>query len=142
MKKFNRQIEISFEVDAIANQLRSMFKDDSANADIVVEQIIGRSLAKDMTMLSKIVAGMNGFQKEVPLYIGKNYSVKPFNTYGYFTPESITNNSTVRGEITLVTVIEINPCADEEVKVSYEIPWKEGKTRTEERWISASYFSL
>ena len=36
MKKFNEEIQITIEVDAIASQLRSMFKEDSANADVVV----------------------------------------------------------------------------------------------------------
>tara|TARA_R110000868_G_scaffold137626_1_gene351189 strand:- start:132 stop:560 length:429 start_codon:yes stop_codon:yes gene_type:complete len=142
MKKFNEEIQITIEVDAIALQLRSMFKEDSANADVVVEQIIGRSLSKDYTLLSKIMSAMNGFQKEINVKVGETYLVVPFNTYGYWTPKSIEENNSVNGLISEVTVIRVNPYGDEEVFVEYQVPNKKGTFDRQERWIKASSFSL
>lgn len=142
MKKFNETIQVSFEVDTIAEQLRSMFKDDSANADIVVEQIIGRAMTKDKTLLGKIVGAMNGHQKQVPLEIGVEYSIRPYKVWGYWTTESIARKSSVEGDITKVTVLDINPYADQEVLVQFAYPASDGSIWTKKEWISASYFSL
>jgi hypothetical protein len=142
MKKFNNQIQITIEVDAIASQLRSMFKNDSANADVVVEQIIGRSLEKDTAMLGKIMSAMNGFQKEINVKPGETHIVKPFNVYGYWTPKSIEDNNSCYGAINEVTVLETNQYRDEEVLVEYLVPDKKGELKPNQKWISASHFSL
>ncbi|MFY8248353.1 MAG: hypothetical protein ACOVJ5_01490 [Gloeomargaritales cyanobacterium] len=142
MRKFNQQIEIKIEIDAIASQLRSMFKDDSANADVVVEQIIGRSLNKDTALLGKIMSAMNGFQKEINVKVGETYLVVPFNVYGYWTPKSIEDNNSCYGQISEVNVLKINPYSDEEVLVEYQVPNKKGIFESQEKWIKASNFSL
>lgn len=142
MKKFNEEIQITIEVDAIASQLRSMFKEDSANADVVVEQIIGRSLSKDSALLSKIMSAMNGFQKEINVKAGETHKVVPFTVYGYWTPKSIEDNNSCHGPISEVTVVRINPYSDEEVLVEYQVPNKKGTFDRQERWITASRFSL
>lgn len=142
MKKFNEQIEITIEIDAIALQLRSMFKDDSANADVVVEQIIGRGLSKDTALLGKIMSAMNGFQKEINVKAGETHKVVPFTVYGFWTPKSIEENNSVHGPISEVTVVRVNPYGDEEVLVEYQVPNKKGTTDRQERWIKASSFSL
>ncbi len=142
MKQFNEQIEISIEVDAIAGQLRSMFKDDSANADIVVEQIIGRSLTTDKVLLGKLMSAMNGYQKKVHVEPGNTYSIKPISVYGYWTPESVEQNDTCRGDVTSVFVKEINPYSDNEVFIEFSVPKKDGTMKTETRWVPASQFSL
>lgn len=143
MKKFNQTIQIEFEVDAIATQLRNMFKDDSANADLVVEQIIGRSLTSDPTMLSKIVAGMNGVQKEIFVKPGEKHTIKPLRVYGYWTKESMETNNSCYGDVTKVIVLETDPYKDKEVKVGYDVPSNaKGEIKQQTQWISASMFTL
>lgn len=143
MKKFNQEIQITISVDAIANQLRSMFKDDSANADCVVEQIIGRAMSKDQNMLGKIMSAMNGFQKEVFVKPGEKHTIKPFSVYGFWTEKSKEDNNSCYGNITNVTIVDVNPYADEEVCVQFEYPSnKNGDIKTQTKWISASHFSL
>lgn len=142
MKKFNYQIEIKVEVDAIATQLRSMFKDDSAHADVVVEQIIGRALSKDYDVLGKIMSAMNGFQKEIIAEVGVTYPVKTFRVYGYWTPKSIEENNSTYGDITEVTVIGINPYADEELEVEFLVPNKQGEMKPQTKWVSASQLTI
>lgn len=142
MKKFNEEIQITIEVDAIALQLRSMFKEDSANADVVVEQIIGRGLSKDTALLGKIMSAMNGFQKEINVKAGETHKIVPFSVYGFWTPKSIEENNSVYGPISEVTVVRVNPYGDEEVLVEYQVPNKKGTFDRQERWIKASSFSL
>jgi hypothetical protein len=142
MKKFNTQIQVTIEVDAIASQLRSMFKEDSANADTVIEQIIGRSMSNDSALLGKIMSAMNGFQKEIIVKAGETHKVRPFNVYGFWTPKSIEDNNSCYGPITEVTVLDTNQYKDEEVFVEFQVPNKKGTFDRQERWISASYFSL
>jgi hypothetical protein len=142
MKKFKTQIQVTIEVDAIASQLRSMFKEDSANADTVIEQIIGRSMSNDSAMLGKIMSAMNGFQKEINVKAGETHKVKPFNVYGYWTPKSIEDNNSCYGDVNEVTVLETNQYRDEEVLVEYLVPNKKGEFDRTTKWISASSFSL
>lgn len=142
MKKFNSQIEIKVEVDAIASQLRSMFKEDSANADVVVEQIIGRSMSFDPSMLGKIMSAMNGFQKEVNVKPGETHKIKPFRVYGFWTQKSIDENNSCYGDITEVKVLEINQYSDNEVYVEYLVPNKAQELQPQTKWVSASEFTL
>jgi hypothetical protein len=141
MKKFNQSIQIEVEVDTIANQLRSMFRNDAANADVVVEQIIGRSLTNDTQMLSKIMNAMNGFQKEMTVIVGKTYQIKPMKIWGFWTQESIDNNSAVYGEVSEAVVLEINQYRDEEILIEYMVPNKTGELSAHKQWCSAATFS-
>jgi hypothetical protein len=142
MKKFNQEIEITINVDVIASQLRSMFKDDSANADIVVEQIIGRACANDITLLGNIMSAMNGFQKEINVKIGDEITLtEPLKVYGFWTKESIERNITCPGNVYDVKVVDINPYANQEVLVEYAVPQRNGSSKTITAWYSASIFS-
>jgi hypothetical protein len=141
LKKFNQTISIEVEVDAIANQLQAMFKDDANFSNLVVEAIIGRSLSKDTVLLSKLMSAMNGYSKEIGLWIGEKYPVKNLTDWGYWTQESKEKKDTVRGEVLSVTVVDINEYSDEPVKVHYDLPTLTG-TRVAERWISLSHFSI
>ena len=141
LKKFNQSISIEVEVDAIANQLQSMFRDEANFSSLVVEAIIGRSLSRDTALLGKLMSAMNGYSKEIGLSVGESYSIKPFTDWGYWTQESKEKKDTVRGEVSAVTVLDINEYSDEPVKVCYEVPTLTG-TRVVERWISLSHFSI
>ena len=141
MKKFNQTIQIEFQVDAIASQLRAMFN-DSANADLVVEQIIGRSLNNDMPMLSRIVSAINGVQNEVFVEVGKTYPIKPMRIYGFWTPESIVNNESCYGDVTEAHVLDINIYKDEQVKISYLVPNKSGEKKEQTKWVNANQFTI
>jgi hypothetical protein len=141
LKKFNQTISIEVEVDAIANQLQAMFKDDANFSNLVVEAIIGRSLSRDTVLLSKLMSAMNGYSKEIGLSVGEKYPIKNLTDWGYWTPESKEKKDTCRGDIQTVTVVDINEYSDEPVKVCYEVPTLTG-VKTVERWISLSYFFI
>jgi hypothetical protein len=142
MKKFNQSIEVKVEVDAIAQQLREMFKEDSAHADVVVEQIIGRSLCNDMGLLGKIMSAMNGFEKQIIVKVGDIAKIKPISIYGFWTKDSITNNDSCKGEVNEVEVLEVNPYSDSGVLVGFQVPQKDGSMNTQQKWISASQFTV
>lgn len=142
MKRFNQTISIEIEVDAIAQQLRGMFKEDSPYADTVVEQIIGRASSKDTILLSRIMSAMNGFRKEIIAEIGNTYHTKDYKVYGYWTEESKEHNNTVYGYVEQVKVIDINEYADNQLHVEYQIPNKKGELETRNSWISASYLNI
>lgn len=141
LKKFNQSISVEIEVDAIANQLQSLFKDEANFSNLVVEAIIGRALSRDTVLLGKLMSAMNGYSKEIGLCIGEKYPIKNLTDWGYWTPESKEKKDTCRGDISAVTVVDINEYSDEPVKVQYEVPTLTG-IKSVERWISLSYFSI
>lgn len=142
MKRFNQTISIEIEVDAIAQQLRGMFKEDSPYADTVVEQIIGRASSRDTILLSRIMSAMNGFRKEIIAEVGKTYQTNNYKIYGYWTEESREQNNTVYGYVEQVKVIDINEYADEPLYVEYQVPNKKGELESRKVWISASYLNI
>lgn len=142
MLTFNKTINIEVDIDVIALQLRSMFKEDSAHADVVVEQIIGRALYKDSRLIGRLMSAMNGVQKEVIVQIGKSYDIKPINVYAYWTPESIEKQCSVEGVISHAKVIDINKYSDDEVKIEYTTLNRKGEYAIDTKWVSASIFTV
>ena len=137
MKTFNRTIQIEVEVDAIAQQLRSMFNADAKFADETVEVIIGRATERDMKVLSMMYQVMNGY-KSLPLpQVGEEYACE-ISEYGFWTPESIEKNDSVRGKVTKCKVIEIYEYSDEPLLVEFAVPAKDGTSSTKTRRISIS----
>jgi hypothetical protein len=137
MKKFNQTVSVEVEVDAIANQLLSQMK-DSAKSEIVVQAIIGRMLSQDVKALGHLHTALMGYKRDISHMVGTRYFIKNLEVWGYWTPESIEKNDTVRGSINTAKVIAVDEYADDPVCIEFEIPQKDGTWKTETRWISTS----
>lgn len=115
MKSFNQNINIEISVDMIANKLLDMFNKEEKHASIVVEEIIGRSLEADQSMLGRLFSRMNGFVPTVNFTVGEQISVSiDDNKYDDQAREWD------RRKVTVATVKEINLYADRPIIVEYK----------------------
>jgi hypothetical protein len=125
MKQFNQSIYVEIQVDAVAQQLRAQFNENFPFADQTTEMIIGRILEKDERSLGMLYQTMNGY-KTLPLpKVNERYNCELYD-YAYWTPDSITQNSTVRGKVTECKVIEVFEFSDEPLLVEFLVPGKDG----------------
>lgn len=136
MKKFNQTVSVEVEVDAIAKQLLSHMK-DSAQSEIVAEAIIGRMLSQDKSGLGFLHAGLMGYKRDLSCMIDTSYHINDMWEWGYWTPESIEKNDTVRGFIKTAKVVAVDEYADKPVRIEFSMPTKDGSWKTETRWVSA-----
>ena len=61
---------------------------------------------------------------------------RPLRVWGYWTLESIANNSTVQGNVNSARIIEIDEYANEKLLIEFEVPAnKEGVTKKITQWV-------
>jgi len=135
MKKFNQTVSVEVEVDAIAKQLLSHMK-DSAQSEIVVEAIIGRMLSQDKSGLGVLHAGLMGYKRDLSNMVGNLYFLNDTWEWGYWTPESIEKNDTVKGSIETAKVIAVDEYSHSPLRIEFLIPRSDGSWETETCWVS------
>jgi len=137
MKKFNQTVSVEVEVDAIAQQLLDQMK-DSPQSEIVAEAIIGRMLSSDKNGLGFLHAGLMGYKRDLSNMVGNFYRINDTWEWGYWTPESIEKNDTVRGFIEAAKVIAVDEYADNPVQIEFAMPTKkDGSYEVKTRWVKA-----
>lgn len=137
MKNYNKQIQITVELDFIAQSLHSVMNHEFKHCDIVVEAIIGRLDANNDTVgMTALYNALNGFTNDVNFTVGDivNCSKKE---WAYWTQESIENDNTVQREIGQCEVIEVNPYSDKKIKIRFSRPGK-SVTSDSEMWVEHS----
>jgi hypothetical protein len=86
--------------------------------------------------LSFLYNSLNGYPCNIDFQVGDVVnSNNGFQVYGYWTPESIEQNSIVYGYITEGEVVEINPYSNEKLLVKYKVPNKKGDFDINTRWV-------
>ena len=136
MKKFNQVISIEVPVDSIAQLLLDNLNPEFKHRELVAEAIVGRMMNdKSLTFLYN---SLNGYTCDIDFCVGDVVCTTPGNlrVYGYFTPESIEKNDTIYGDILEGVVIEINPYANEKIKIEYKVPNKKGEFDTKTQWVN------
>jgi hypothetical protein len=136
MQKFNKSIEISIPIDAIANQLLEQFNPEFKHKELVVETIIGRMLTTDERGISKVFNSLNGYTGDINFKIGDLVVPIDLNMYGYWDQDSIDNKKATYKAIKSATVLNINKFADESLEIAYESPQSDGSMKTQTCWIS------
>lgn len=140
MKKFNQVISVEVEVDTIADLLLSNMNPECKHSELVVESIVGRLLENNS--IGYLYNSLNGYSSDINFQVGDNIaSDEGISVWGYFTPESIENNSSVRGKIKEAVVVAVNKYADLKLKVEYKIPQKTGESKKESEWVSHKYWN-
>lgn len=137
MKKFCQSVSIEVEVDAIATQLLSHMR-DSAQSEIIVEAIIGRALSADQQALGFIHSALLGYERDLSHLIGKNVELIDYTVWGYWTPESIEKNDTVRGNVTQALVVSVDEYSTSPILIEYNVPQIDGSLKNERRCVSIS----
>ena len=136
MQKFNKSIEISIPIDAIANQLLEQFNPEFKHRELVVETIVGRMLTTDERGISKVFNSLNGYTGDINFAIGDIVVPKKLRVYGYWTQKSIDESNSVYGDIESATVVSIDKFADESLEISFDVPKKDGTMETKTQRIS------
>lgn len=136
MKSFNQVISVEVSVDSIAQELLNTISPDYAHREILVEGIIGRAISSDKQALAVIFNSLRGYTGEIDFKVGDVVVPGDLRVYAFWTPKSIEENNTVYGEIKSATIVEIDTYANEKLKISYEVPAKDGSVKTETKWYS------
>ncbi len=135
MKNFNQVVTVQVSVDSIANQLLDSMSSDFKHRELVAESIIGRMLNDGS--LSYLYNSLNGYPTTIDFEVGDIVSsVDGFRTYGYWTPESIHQNSTCYGAVKNGKIIEINEYSDKKIRIEYQVPNKKGEMDTNTQWVN------
>lgn len=118
MKTFNKEITVQLSVDAIAEQLLSIIKDDYKHRDLVVETIVGRLLATDdSAALGMLNSSLNGHQQKINFEIGDIVSTD-ITELGNWDGSS----KKTREAIGTAKVIDIDVYAVNKLMIEYSVP--------------------
>lgn len=126
MKKFNKQIKVTVELDAIAHMLHSVMNHEFTHVDSVVEAIIGRLDANnDETGMTLLYNSLHGHVNDVDFCV-HNVVICTEKVYAFWTEESKKDRNTVQREIGEARIIGINPFADKKLTIEYNKPNYDG----------------
>lgn len=142
MKNFNKQIQITVELDAIANALLETINPEFKHAENVVEAIIGRlDASNDQVGMTALYNALNGYDNTINFKPGDTVICSK-SAYAYWTQESIVENNTVMRAIGECEVIEVNPYANDKLRIRYAKPQKNGLFSDEDLWVNHSTCKL
>lgn len=134
MKRFNKVITIEVSVDSIAEQLLDTISPEFKHREILAEAIIGR-MERDNS-LSYLYNSLNGYPCDIDFKIGDEVRTEnPMRIYGYWTLESIEKNDSIYNDVYTAKVVEINPYADEKLKIQFDVPGKTGQLTPQTKWV-------
>ena len=140
MKKFNKQIEISIEVDSIATKLLESFAADFKHREMVTEAIIGNCVHAGG--LAYIYNSLNGYDNDINFKVG-DVLFTTSRTYGYLksdreNPPALGNEREYQN-IGVCLVIDVDVYRNDKLKVKFVTVSKEKsglKIEMKEDWIS------
>lgn len=117
MKKFNKAIQVSVEVDVIAEQLLSMMNVDEKHRELVVETIIGNM--ENTNRIGKLYNALNGHKDVINFEVGD----KVICDAGLYVDGLYCKN--VECEVVGIDMYDTNP-----IKVSYVSKTEKGTIST------------
>jgi len=132
MKNFNKQIQITVELDTIAQNLLSTMKEDEKYRVLIVEAIIGKmESTNDTTAMTLLYNALNGFTNSVNFKEGDKV-ICSNEVYAHWEEEQRASMRAI-GE---AKVIEINEYAKNKVKIEYYLPQSDGSSTKSSSWVS------
>lgn len=135
MKKFNEVITVEVSVDSIAEMLLTNLNGDFKHRELVAEAIVGRM--KNDNSLGYLYNSLNGYSSEIDFQVGDVVGTsEPLREYGYWTPESIEKNDTVRGDVSSAVIVDINPYSNDKLFIKYQVPNKSGSFDFRTKWVN------
>ena len=130
MKRFNKQIEISFSVDTVAEMLLAKIDTSFPHKELLVENIIAPMVVNgnsgDSKRLGSIISALFGVKKELDFNVGD----RMFCTDTYYA----NNEYHKKGSC---TILEVEPHKDgDEIKIEYKRLQRDGEYKTDTSWVS------
>jgi hypothetical protein len=133
LKKFNQQIQITVEVDSIAEKLMGTFPEDYKHKEELTETIVGSMLT--MGHIGYLYNSLNGFNNDIDFKVGdkvvcesKKWTNTPTEVEGKFTD--------VQQPIGECEVVAINLFSDNKLCVQYNKLNSRGEAVTDTNWVS------
>lgn len=132
MKTFNKVITIQIEANQIAQMLLENMNPEFKHAELVVEAVIGSSTDLSLSMLYN---SLNGHTPEIDFKVGDEIAPDDIRPWGFWSEDSIEKDSSVRGNVKSAVVVEIDLYSNEKLKISYDVPQKNGSFKQESIWV-------
>jgi hypothetical protein len=137
MRKFNKNIEVSFSIDAIAEMIKDQLKDTFLHADLVVEAIIAPMVVNgnysDKVRLGKLVSALCGRSSEINISVGAVLNC----THGHYSYDE--NGKEHHMPLGKVKVLQVEPFRDHgTVQVEYQEINRRGELITSTDWVNVS----
>lgn len=127
MKQFNRVIKVEVSVDTIAQQLLNNMSPDFKHREMVTEAIVSRMLQNDS--VGYLYNALNGYPATINFEVGE---VIMCEFHDRWIDEDKENGiSRDWKEIVQCTIDEIDPYADNKIKVIFD-----NNGKIQERWVS------
>lgn len=136
MVKFNESIRITVEVNTIAEMLLAQMSADFKHKEIVVESIIGRALASDKSALSRLYNALNGHIPSIDFSIGDMVVPENVTPYAYWSKDDAGVLQRSSKKIVAAKIVEIDLFKDQNIRVEYEAPLRDGTMETSSTWIN------
>ena len=127
MPKFNKELQVTVDVDMVAQQLLSLMKEDNPHRELLTYNIVGN--LKESGKLGSIFSAMAGYHKEINIVVGKQYECLGSDldsTYDNVITRDEWNKTRV-----VVTALEINPFTTSPIKVEFKFNQKRGENVSE-----------
>lgn len=132
MRKFEQSINVTIDIDTIAEMFLQAMDKDFKHREIFVENLVGRCLLNDHAMLGQLVGACLGVKRELNHKIGDTLFVENIS-YDYI-PEKGSHSRVSK----TCKIVKIEPYADSPILVEYMQVEKDGKEKPSRSWIDLS----
>lgn len=130
MKTYNKQIQITVELDSIAQSLHSVMNHEFKHVDSVVEAIIGRlDSTNDQLGMTVLYNALNGYNNEINFEVD-DIIICSDKVYAYWSPESIINKRSEYKAIGEARVVGVDIYANDKLTIEYKEPLEDGTLKT------------
>lgn len=133
LKKFNQQIQVTVEVDSIAEKLMETFPGDYKHREELTETIVGSMLTSGH--IGYLYNSLNGFNNDIDFQIGDKVmcEAKKWTNVPNATGDKFVEEQQPMGE---AEVININLFSDNKLCVKYTKVNSRGETISDTNWVS------
>lgn len=136
MKKFNKEISITVQVDAIANKLLDTFKDDNPHKEMLTELIIGSTLSSGH--IGFLYNNLNGWVNELDFKAGDAITAEATH-YSYVKSDDVTHTALEqkRVPVGLAQVVEVDILRNgSELRIEFTSIKSDGSSEVKDMWVS------
>ncbi len=141
IKKYNKVISVSVEVDSIAEKLLSTMNPEFKHTTELVDTIMGVMLERGK--ISYLYNSLNGFNNEINFKVGDTVKSNIYNVITtYVQKEGSDAWVSENAAITKGKVVEIDLYRDNKIKVEFESTNYKGFTTTTFDWFNHRNFDL
>lgn len=142
MKKYNQSIQITVELDSIAQQLLNSFHPEHPHRELLVDTIIG-NMRQETRQITQLYNSLNGFTNDIDFVVGQKLEVKVNALVGdYYLHESWKKDGTEPRTTLTATIVEVDVYRENKLKVSFEYMDRRGNMDDSTTWLNHTSDSI